>query len=441
MKNSTLILTLVLFYTFNGYSQNEPFNLNSPDFINNKIESVLKKLPPNNQQMEYVIPVNNNSRGSFWKLDDQVIEQYNAVTYQWETNRTVYEYDSDWRDTNEIIYKYNLSTSNYESEYKRTFTYNADNLLVKYEFIRWDPVNSQWVDSVKYTYWYNNLNLLAGELEQHWNEGLSGFENIEKITIFRNALGYSDSALYASYIDSTSTWYDYIKVSSGYFQGGRYDSTNLYLKNYYSSEWELRTKVDYWYNSNELLVQRLDSSYYMPDSLFTPFMLFTYSYDVNQNLSTSSYGFWSLSDSVWDTSSVEFSMYNLNVTQAEIIAPAYRKVENNMLVGIDTYNPFYGVVDRRIILHYSNIYINSIETLNSEPSSVYPNPASDYLVLDANYFTHDFVFEIYNTLGVRVLEQETNNGSQVDISLLEPGLYYYNISDGTTLKQGSFVKL
>lgn len=79
----------------------------------------------------------------------------------------------------------------------------------------------------------------------------------------------------------------------------------------------------------------------------------------------------------------------------------------------------------------------SIETVETNPTaSIYPNPAENNLVIEGakNMYGSDVC--IYSMTGVLITKHSHWNGETIDVSHLNPGIYFVNINS-TTLK---FVK-
>lgn len=79
----------------------------------------------------------------------------------------------------------------------------------------------------------------------------------------------------------------------------------------------------------------------------------------------------------------------------------------------------------------------SIETMNAQTASIYPNPVKDNLTIQnaSNIIGSDI--HIYSTTGQLVAKHSQWNGESIDVSRLCPGVYFININNSTTLK---FVK-
>ncbi len=85
-----------------------------------------------------------------------------------------------------------------------------------------------------------------------------------------------------------------------------------------------------------------------------------------------------------------------------------------------------------------------VETLsNARNVTVYPNPASDKIVVETNDYQNPVTFELYSLGGNRVLCQTCYSAKQdVDMKSVENGLYFYKVStSGQILKNGKITIL
>ena len=95
-----------------------------------------------------------------------------------------------------------------------------------------------------------------------------------------------------------------------------------------------------------------------------------------------------------------------------------------------------------IAQHHITIYITNSSnhspntTTNPSLPQLYPNPASEYLQIDAPYAIE--VVEIYNTLGERVAYQMNKDAKQMQVSLsgMDPAVYLLRLQTA----QGFFTK-
>jgi len=84
--------------------------------------------------------------------------------------------------------------------------------------------------------------------------------------------------------------------------------------------------------------------------------------------------------------------------------------------------------------------------VGSSQLAVFPNPVKDKFTIHDSQFTSGTAVEIsiYNVLGERVLNQESRTKIQeeiIDVSMLENGLYYLEVTSGEKIYRSKFVKL
>ena len=77
--------------------------------------------------------------------------------------------------------------------------------------------------------------------------------------------------------------------------------------------------------------------------------------------------------------------------------------------------------------------------------SIYPNPATNRIVIDTKVQSHNATFKIYNAIGQELVQASANvySGNQetsVDVSSLSPGVYFILLFDGENQSRAKFVK-
>jgi hypothetical protein len=73
---------------------------------------------------------------------------------------------------------------------------------------------------------------------------------------------------------------------------------------------------------------------------------------------------------------------------------------------------------------------SSVETTTAITSTVYPNPASDFIKLDMNVSTMNSSIEIFDAYGKQVMSA-IYTGEYIDISKLTAGVYFVKTDSGT----------
>ena len=89
----------------------------------------------------------------------------------------------------------------------------------------------------------------------------------------------------------------------------------------------------------------------------------------------------------------------------------------------------YGEVeDYTIIVNASAAGVTGVENLSSIQAKVYPNPASDVLIIQMQSQQGD-KFELITLNGQSLIQKEfTSNQEKIDVSELQKGMYFLKIS-------------
>lgn len=97
------------------------------------------------------------------------------------------------------------------------------------------------------------------------------------------------------------------------------------------------------------------------------------------------------------------------------------------------------------IYNYVRLVRNSsssdIRTINQNSLlQVYPNPATDFITinLDNNTLSNSFIY-CYNTSG-QLIFVEDNNNSEIDVSMLQKGVYFIKVSTDKNIYYTKFIK-
>jgi photosystem II stability/assembly factor-like uncharacterized protein len=81
--------------------------------------------------------------------------------------------------------------------------------------------------------------------------------------------------------------------------------------------------------------------------------------------------------------------------------------------------------------------ISSSET----PVTVYPNPVNDRLFIEPNPNNQDGEINVYNSLGILMIKEKIGGAvSQINVSMLNPGIYILKISVNEEIRNYKFIK-
>jgi hypothetical protein len=79
--------------------------------------------------------------------------------------------------------------------------------------------------------------------------------------------------------------------------------------------------------------------------------------------------------------------------------------------------------------------LTSIDDVENVETIIYPNPASDYLTIDAQFKK----IRIFNLVGEEYKSCSVSNG-RLDISKIADGVYLLEINDGNRIVMRKFIK-
>ena len=106
-----------------------------------------------------------------------------------------------------------------------------------------------------------------------------------------------------------------------------------------------------------------------------------------------------------------------------------------------TYDP--GFVDTTFVtarFKSTNTPDIGFEEVNQISLNVYPNPASNILILQTDANLKDATMYIYNSHGQQLRATQLNEGNTLDVSDLSNGMYFYQLANGTKLlHHGKFI--
>ena len=89
--------------------------------------------------------------------------------------------------------------------------------------------------------------------------------------------------------------------------------------------------------------------------------------------------------------------------------------------------------------YYSEHNITFIPETPEKQISVYPNPATDFIVFDLTNMSETAIVELFDVEGKRVLEQKLSENKQISVSNLPKGLYMYKLINSGIIYTGKLV--
>ena len=88
---------------------------------------------------------------------------------------------------------------------------------------------------------------------------------------------------------------------------------------------------------------------------------------------------------------------------------------------------------------YSPVSPTSVNSLSSLDATLYPNPASSHLTLSLED-SEMASLNIYDSRGYNIMTTVSSSGELIDITILNSGLYFYEITQANKSMAGKFIK-
>lgn len=351
-------------------------------------------------QMQLRTVVNEYLENNNW------IPTNNETAYRYDTNGNlikegVFQLDmatNKWEKTQETLYNYNVNNKLIEEVYKRlpfqgvpelgnktNYTYNVNNELI--EILDYELVEGVWKLTVKEEIEYDSNNRPSIINEYDWDADNEVWEIDSKSTVTYNSEGKIE-VLNIQVLEN-SNWIDDSKYTYSY------DNNGKLIEEVYYEAGELRTKVEYQYDSNGNTVIKKDYDTYSNGS-WGDISETTYTYDTTQLMSNFIHPF--------------KDRTGLGYVKRDV---AYI---NKLLIS-------YSSDTNRKVYKYEDVTASNTD-YNEFQFGVYPNPAEDFLTVNVENSETLKEINVFNFLGKKML---TTTNSKFSIQNLSKGIYLLHI--------------
>ena len=487
MKKVILLFSCVLFLCSQVFSQSE-FNL--PDirtFIKKEKAANIPHLSANQQTNKNNPNTNYNARREI-----NTIPQYLDSIYEHnQDNDLKYEYNYDQLNQLETEYV-NYVFDGIKIPYmKIVYTYEHDTLIKQKLYYGMDYENFQWYPGFKTDFEYDDFTLEtlttyeSDSSSTNWipieqfKYTFNNFGNYSDITVlsydtisatWNNAVflvyGWDANQHLIEYInqeynDLTSSWVNDYKCVSTYNTMGL--KTEYIKYNFVSNSWIPLDKLEYTHNSQSLLDKELRYTWNSSSNSWSISSQTELSYDSFDNMIESLGSQWNSTSLEWKPDSRSLRSYNSNYPFVDLVIPwncfLFTFLWSSPIVPEPYYNfdmitPQYtsmlltreyqrwdednSIWETREVkeYYYSDHITGTPDNDYTTGLNVYPNPASDYVIIDNSNNPCDF--ELIDISG-RVVLSIRNSESKIDINSIPPGIYLYRVVSQNQEYKGKLV--
>jgi hypothetical protein len=408
MKKNYILFTLFVFFISYGFGQG---------YINLKIDN-------HNVKIKESVSKNSKSTDAMVYLNDS------SIAYAWDNNNNLW--DAHWKSYNTfdnngnltliIHYMKDYTTFEFKIHEKNTYFYNSSNQLIEEMFSWWDNSLNNWLDGQKtyHTYnsqgkilrdstlnydqtalaWiidsktmyeYDNNGNLSLSTNYSWNGNL--WEKQSKEEYVNNSNGKPITVYYYMWNSNSNIWeYSYKTTITYNLSNGEIAEMEGFNWNATASTWDKQTKMSYSYNSNNKLSEII--YYYWSTSAYVLSSKFTFDYDSNGNEIENMMYSWNSSTSTW----------------------GYNSKTNN---------------------YWSLHQVSSIIQPSIAGSTLYPNPAKDFVIIDG--LNTPAEVQIFSIDGKLIQAKKIEN-NRLDVGNLSKGVYIISYTENGYLKQKKVIK-
>ncbi|MEO8086903.1 MAG: T9SS type A sorting domain-containing protein [Bacteroidota bacterium] len=306
------------------------------------------------------------------------------------------------------------------------FTCNVNGTPLLECILSWNKNSGSFENSNRLTYLYNASGKESTRLTESWVNG--GWENQSIDSSFYNNINLVSGSRYYSWVPATNSWRHDSYMNHTYAA----DSTETSFENYYFTGIPIR--YTYIYNNFKKPIQLIVQNYM--NASWENSTLFNFEYDAARALSKEELKVWNTASNSWMNHDVyEYTndntgRHNISLnTEWNNATGAYAESHKTTYIG--GCQRTTGVKD--------------ITASSANNFSVTPNPASGLLTIKAEK-TEIKNIDLFNEAGQKVISKAGNTtaGSRlqtdIDISLLPPGLYVVKVNDGAVLSSVKVVK-
>jgi hypothetical protein len=350
--------------------------------------------------------------GDVWINIDQYIYKYNnqhqdtAIIFDtWDESNNIWlaswkniiEYSSLGEITKYIRQDWDINNDEWVNSWQYLNEFNTQNNLEKYTEKLWSSDNQDWIDHFKIEYSYNSLNLNNLKLTFLFNTATLNWDTVNRISIYYTTQQLQQIILTEKWNAINTAWIKSDSVINEYSEKLLNNNTRFKWDSN-ETTWINNYQINYQYNSNDLVNLILNRYWNKASSLWQNESQFNYNYDLSGNVIE-------LRNLSWDNALNNWGSGN------------------------------------RTIYSRSNIIVDEIIYSHFLENSLYPNPSSNFLKVNAPNELKNY--SIYNISGQIVLKGAVYHSREIklDISNLNNGLYIIETVDvNSYVKLNKFIK-
>ena len=409
-------------------------------------------------------------------LTQYLYMNYEPEGFYWNGMKINYTWDENHFQLSETYSHHSLYATGWKSSSKSVSTANNFGKVAEHINYMWDEFDNDWKILSKMSFEYNDSELLTDVVQTSW---------IENPGIWRN--NFRDKNVYEGVNRIQQTRYNWNNYAGEWYPDRRYDfeydsadNQTMFFYSFYKfsdSSWINQHVSEYFYNSANQNTLEIHSSldtatgvwarvkvekqfndigkmaqyntfdFNAPDSSWIPDYREDYAYDLLGNLIQYVDYDWDTINNEWINGEMENVFYDNTWAFEELLLPGYfvsPEIFTHMVTSGESYswnasgNQWEKYLDGTFYYSETNVGIN--EQQDPQPFTLFPNPFGDRLEVRNENGMQACSFALFDTQG-RLIQSENFSGNlQLNTSELEPGMYFYTISENGNVHSGKLIK-
>ena len=366
-----------------------------------------------------------------------------------------YDYNEDHRLSQYILSS--IDENSYleiKEIYKEELDYYENGLLKEKTIFLKNSLTFEWELENKINYLYDEFNNIVSMVDSIMDLHVSGeFEPNTKDDFTYNAQNKLINHINSDWWNDTY-WKEHEKDEYSYSENGRLIQ-KIEFNKFGSLNWKEEKKTEYTYDDLEDITQKLISSFSDVEGWVLDEKL-EYSYDMFNNRIQYLSSSWINNE--WVKAQKTDWNLNTNYSSEDLILPSFITDEigddgfgmmntyennfNNMLIdnNISKWNSttesWTDMV--RSTFHFSEIFLH-VPNLEKSTISLYPNPATNYIIFYMEDKFQTVRFKLFNINGKLVLSKEILLGSKISVREYKSGMYFYQLTTSTKTIKGKVI--
>lgn len=406
------------------------------------------------------------------KLDFVLFERYEDSTERWlNLFRDGYLYDSIGRQIQRGYQIWDDLTGEWRGLVKREYTLDANGNRIFNIYFVWDPNVGQWAYSRKVESTFDANNNMTRQIDYQWIDSTGVWMAMDRSEYTYNSGGNLSLYIEYNWNVAENRWIECAKEEYTFNTIGKWITRTEYYWDDRSNAWLAGYKSDFTYDSRGNLSEYCDSGWDAESNQWVGQNKIVYTFDANNRAEQYFEYSWDIASAVWILNYRDVSYFDdsgnmiridgyLNDSTNQMVL-TYRSeyTYDNAFAGNDLILPelyfqneyfTHKLVDivgwyrndstsqwvplQRERFLYSEININSISETGFSKIRIFPNPATDVIILESDDPFETSRFELTDMQGRKVVsEMLDGTRSQISVAELSNGIYLYQI-----IKKGEF---